>query len=148
MSKSASTPRATSSAGVNESYLARIMPPDLFAKVKQDVVSGGGGDMSYAVPNHRVEWVRAARGVDVGAWRGIAAGYTKFAIETLIDEIAALKGDDPVAYRIAMLKDDPRAAAVVKTVATMANWGQMRQGLAVGIAFSDALRSRTAAAEV
>jgi isoquinoline 1-oxidoreductase beta subunit len=90
---------------VNESYLARIMPPDLFAKVKQDRVSGGGGEMSYAVPNHRVEWVRAARGVDVGAWRGIAAGYTKFAIETLIDEIAALKGMDPVAYRIALLKE-------------------------------------------
>jgi len=130
---------------VNESYLARIMPPDLFAKLRQDRVSGGGGEMSYTVPNHRVEWVRAARGVDVGAWRGIAAGYTKFAIETFIDEIAALKGDDPVAYRIAMLKDDPRAAAVVKTVATMANWGQKRQGRALGIAYSDALRSRTAA---
>ena len=80
---------------VNESYFARIMPPDLFAKIKQDIVSGGGGEMSYAVPNHRVEWVRAARGVDVGAWRGIAAGYTKFAIETLIDEIAALKRHGP-----------------------------------------------------
>src|SRR5262249_24796996 len=57
---------------VNESYFARIMPPDLFAKVKQDIVSGGGGYMSYAVPNHRVEWVRAARRVDVSAWRGMA----------------------------------------------------------------------------
>ena len=131
---------------VNESYFARIMPPDLFAQVKQDRVSGGGGEMSYAVPNHRVEWVRAARGVDVGAWRGIAAGYTKFAIETLIDEIAALQGTDPVAYRIAMLKDDPRAATVVKTVADMANWSQKRQGRAVGIAYSDALHSHTAAA--
>jgi len=131
---------------VNESYLARIMPPDLFAQLKQDRVSGGGGEMSYAIPNHRVEWVRAPRGVDVGAWRGIAAGYTKFAIETLIDEVATLKGVDPVALRIAMLEDDPRAATVVKTVADMANWGQKRQDRAVGIAFSDALRSRTAAA--
>jgi isoquinoline 1-oxidoreductase beta subunit len=73
-------------------------------------------------------------------------GLHQIAIETLIDEIAALKGVDPVAYRIAMLKDDPRAATVVKTVADMANWGQKRQGRAVGIAFSDALRSRTAAA--
>src|SRR5215469_7201492 len=131
---------------VNESYFARIMPPDLFAKIKQDIVSGGGGDMSYAVPNHRVEWVRAARGVDVGAWRGIAAGYTKFAIETLIDEIAALKNMDPVAYRMTMLKDEPRAATVIKTVADMANWGQRRQGRAIGIAYSNALHSYTAAA--
>ena len=65
-------------------------------------VSGGGGDMSYDVANHRVDWVRAARGVDVGAWRGIAAGYNKFAIETLLDELAAAKGMDPVAYRLAL----------------------------------------------
>jgi len=58
---------------VNESYFARILPPDLFAKIQKDVVSGGGGEMSYAVANHRVEWVRSARGIDVGAWRGIAA---------------------------------------------------------------------------
>jgi isoquinoline 1-oxidoreductase beta subunit len=134
---------------VNESYFARIMPPDLFAKIKKDIVSGGGGDMTYAVPNHLVEWVRDPRGVDVGAWRGIAAGYTKFAIETLVDEIAALKGVDPVAYRLAMLKDSPRAAAVVQAVADMSDINRKRPGRAVGIAYNDALHSHTAgAAEV
>jgi isoquinoline 1-oxidoreductase beta subunit len=134
---------------VNESYLARILPPDLFAKIKQDIVSGGGGEMSYAVDNHRVEWVRSARGVDVGAWRGIAAGYTKFAIETMIDEIAALKKTDPLAYRLAMLKNAPRAANVVQKVADMANYSAKRDGRAVGVAYSDALHSHTAvAAEV
>src|SRR3984957_2784344 len=105
---------------VNESYFARILPPDLFAKIKQDVVSGGGGDISYAVANHRVEWVRAPRGIDVGAWRGIAAGYTKFAIETMIDELAAAKKQDPLAYRLEMLKGAPRAANVLQHVADMA----------------------------
>ncbi len=135
---------------VNESYFARILPPDLFAKIKQDIVSGGGGEMSYAVANHRVEWVRAARGVDVGAWRGIAAGYTKFAIETMMDEVAALKKMDPLAYRLAMLKDAPRAATVLQRVADMASYTTKRDGgRAVGIAYSDALRSHTAvAAEV
>jgi len=135
---------------VNESYFARILPPDLFAKIKQDIVSGGGGDMSYAVANHRVEWVRSARGVDVGAWRGIAAGYTKFAIETLMDEIAALKQMDPLAHRLAMLKDDPRAAATLTRVAEMSNYKTKRDGgRAVGIAYSNALQSHTAvAAEV
>jgi isoquinoline 1-oxidoreductase subunit beta len=132
---------------VNETYLGRVLPPPVFKAIgEHDEVSGGGGEMSYAVANHRVEWVRAARGVDVGAWRGIAAGYTKFAIETLVDELAAGKGMDPVAYRIAMLKDDPRAQAVVKTVADMARWGEQRQGRALGFAYSDALHSHTAAA--
>jgi isoquinoline 1-oxidoreductase beta subunit len=134
---------------VNESYFARILPPDLFAKIKQDIVSGGGGEISYAVPNHRVEWVRSARGVDVGAWRGIAAGYTKFAIETLMDEIAAVKQMDPLAYRLAMLKDTPRAAHVLQRVADMSKYQDKRNGRAIGIAYSDALRSHTAvAAEV
>jgi isoquinoline 1-oxidoreductase beta subunit len=135
---------------VNESYFARILPPDLFAKIKQDIVSGGGGDMSYAMQNHRVEWVRSARGVDVGAWRGIAAGYTKFAIETLMDELAALKKMDPLAYRLAMLKDDPRAAATLQRVADMSKYSTKRDGgRAVGIAYSNALNSHTAvAAEV
>jgi isoquinoline 1-oxidoreductase beta subunit len=132
---------------VNETYLGRVLPPPVFKAIgEHDEVSGGGGEMSYAVANHRVEWVRAARGVDVGAWRGIAAGYTKFAIETLVDELAAGKGMDPVAYRIAMLKDDLRAQAVVKTVADMARWGEQRQGRALGFAYSDALHSHTAAA--
>jgi isoquinoline 1-oxidoreductase beta subunit len=134
---------------VNESYLARILPPDLWAKIKQDIVSGGGGEMSYGVKNHRVEWVRSARGIDVGAWRGIAAGYTKFAIETMMDEIAALKKMDPLDYRLAMLKDAPRAANVLKRAAEMSNYKAKRNGRAVGIAYSDALNSHTAvAAEV
>ncbi len=134
---------------VNESYLARILPPDLFAKIKQDVVSGGGGEMSYGVANHRVEWVRSARGVDVGAWRGIAAGYTKFAIEAMIDEVAGLKKMDPLDYRLAMLKNDPRAAATLNRVAEMSNYRGKRTGTAVGIAYSNSLNSHTAvAAEV
>ncbi len=134
---------------VNESYFARILPPDLFAKIKQDIVSGGGGEMSYGIANHRVEWVRSARGVDVGAWRGIAAGYTKFATEAMIDEIAGLKKMDPLDFRLSMLKDDPRAAATLRRVAEMSNYRGKRNGTAVGIAYSDALRSHTAvAAEV
>ena len=126
---------------VNESYLARILPPDLFAKIKQDIVSGGGGEMSYAVPNHRVEWVRSARGIDVGAWRGIAAGYTKFAIETMMDEIAALKKMDPLDYRLAMLKDAPRAAAMSSSARRKCQTTRpSANGRAVGIAYSDALQ--------
>ncbi len=132
---------------VNETYLGRVLPPPVFKQIgMHDLVSGGGGEMSYAVDHHRVEWVRAARGVDVGAWRGIAAGYTKFAIETLIDELAANKTMDPMVYRLSLLKNQPRAAAVVKTVADMAKWFDKRPDeRAIGLAYSDALQSHTAA---
>ena len=129
---------------VNESFMVRLLPPS-GGKLK-DEVSGGGGEFSYAIPNHSVEWIRAARGVDVGAWRGIGAGYTKFAIEVLIDEVAALKQMDALAYRLSLLEGTPRAAAVLRRVAEMARYDIERdKGRALGIAYSDALRSHTAA---
>jgi isoquinoline 1-oxidoreductase beta subunit len=128
---------------VNESYLVRILPP-MPGDLKDDV-SGGGGELSYAIPDQSVEWVRSPRGVDVGAWRGISAGYTKFAIEVLIDEVAALKRQDPLAFRLSLLKSDPRATAVLERVAEMARYNVGRQGRALGIAYSNALGSHTAA---
>ena len=58
---------------VNETYLARVLPPPCSAKIgKHDVVSGGGGDMSYEVANHRVEWVRASAAASTSV-RGAAS---------------------------------------------------------------------------
>jgi isoquinoline 1-oxidoreductase beta subunit len=131
---------------VCESYFARSQPHLLEKLHGKDRVSGGGGEFNYAVPTHLVEYVRTIRGVGVGAWRGISPGYTKFAVETMVDEVAAAKGVDPVAFRIELLKNDPRAAHVVETVAKMADWGKKRSGRAVGLAYSDALHSKTAAA--
>jgi isoquinoline 1-oxidoreductase beta subunit len=130
---------------VAESYLARALP-GVFQKIGgRDLVSAGGGDFKYAVPAHLVEYVRARRGFEVGAWRGVGPGYTKFAVETVIDEVAALKGVDPVAFRLDLLKHEPRAAAVVQAVAQMSDWGRARDGRGLGIAYSDALGSHTAA---
>jgi isoquinoline 1-oxidoreductase beta subunit len=135
---------------VNESEFARAAPPLFKQFGGKDPVSAGGAEMAYGVPAHLVDYVRTERGVDVGAWRGIAAGYIKFGQETLIDEIAAIKGVDPVAFRAELLKDEPRAVAVVQAAAKMAGWGKKRaNGHAVGIAYSNAIRGHTAlAAEV
>jgi isoquinoline 1-oxidoreductase subunit beta len=123
---------------VCESIFARSNPAQFEKGGGVDVVSAGGAGINYAVPAHSVEYVRAARGVGVGAWRGIAAGYIKFSQEVLIDEVAAVKGTDPVAFRLMLLKDQPRAAHVIDTVAKMAHWGRKRPaGRAVGFAYSN-----------
>ena len=130
---------------VAQSYLARAIPP-LFQKIGgRDIVSAGGGEFGYAMPAHLVEYARGARGMEVGAWRGVAPGYTKFAIETVLDEIAANKGVDPVAFRLELMKNQPRSAKVIETAAQMADWKRKREGgRALGIAYSDALESHTA----
>jgi isoquinoline 1-oxidoreductase beta subunit len=131
---------------VAQSYLARGIPP-LFQKLGgKDPTSAGGGDFRYAVPTQRVDYVRAQSGFEVGAWRGISAGYTKFAVESMIDEVAEAKGVDPLDLRIAMLQKHPRSIAVLNAVAAMANWKQKRpDGRALGLAYSDALETYTGA---
>ncbi len=131
---------------VAQSYIARAIPAVFEKTGGKDVVSAGGGDFRYAVPNHQVDYIRAARGIEIGAWRATASGYTKFAIETILDEVAAVKRVDPLDLRLALLKDHPRSLKVLQTVAEMANWKQKRpDGRALGIAYSDALNSYTAA---
>jgi isoquinoline 1-oxidoreductase subunit beta len=131
---------------VAASYMARAIPP-LFEKLGgRDPVSASGGDFRYAVPAQFVDYVRVQSGFEVGAWRGIAAGYTKFAIETVIDEIAQAKGVDPLDLRITLLRDHPRSIAVLRAVAEMSNWRQTPpNGRALGLAYSDALDTYTAA---
>ena len=49
----------------------------------------------YTIPNVWAEAVREMRGMRVHAWRGIGAGYNKFAGESFLDEVAAAKRRRP-----------------------------------------------------
>ena len=131
---------------VAASYMARGIPP-LFKKLGgKDPVSAVGGEFRYAVPAHHVDYVRAQSGFEVGAWRGVGAGYTKFAIETMLDEIADAYGKDPLELRVSLLQQHPRSVAVLRAVAEMAKWSEKRtDGRALGLAYSDALETHTAA---
>jgi isoquinoline 1-oxidoreductase beta subunit len=130
---------------VTESVFARNNP-FLFNNIMKgkDIVATIGAELKYHVPAHLVQWVRTERGVAVGAWRGIGEGYTKFATETVIDEIARLKGVDPVKFRLEMMHDK-RAQQVIQTAADMAKWGTKRaNGRGLGIAYTDANQSHAA----
>ena len=123
---------------VSESIIARALP-QLFEQLKGlDVVACEGAEFNYEVPNHLVEYLREQRGVEVGFWRAVGAGYTKFATETLMDELAAAAGRDPIEYRLKMLSRQPRARAVIEEVARMADWkGNRPATRALGFAYSD-----------
>jgi len=125
---------------VNESVFARSNPFLLNNVFKgKDVVSTDGFELKYHVPAYVAQYVRTERGVAVGAWRGIGTGYTKLAIESAVEQIAKMKGQDPVAYRVELLHDQPRGVKVVQEAAKMAKWSTKRpEGRALGIAYSDA----------
>jgi isoquinoline 1-oxidoreductase beta subunit len=63
-------------------------------------------------------------------------------METMIDELAAAAGRDPLAFRLALLGKSPRAAAVLKLAADKAGWGKSRRaGVAQGIAVHESFDS-------
>ncbi|SFA80418.1 isoquinoline 1-oxidoreductase, beta subunit [Pseudomonas sp. NFIX10] len=129
---------------VADSIFARTLPP-VFAKAggHDDVVTEGA-KFNYAVPAHQIEYLRQDNGLAIGFWFAVGVGYTRFAIECVVDEIAALRGVDPVALRLELLKDQPRARKVIETVARMAEWGQTRDGRGLGLAYADAFGSHCA----
>jgi len=68
-------------------------------------------------------------------WRSVGSTHTAYVMETMIDELAAAAGRDPVAFRLALLGKSPRAAAVLKLAADKAGWDKTRRaGVAQGIA--------------
>ena len=68
-------------------------------------------------------------------WRSVGSTHTAFVMETMMDELAAAAGQDPVAFRLVLLDKSERAAGVLKLAAAKAGWGKpTRAGLAQGIA--------------
>jgi isoquinoline 1-oxidoreductase beta subunit len=127
---------------VAESIYARAAPPLFQQAGGRDTPVNEGAEIKYAIPDHLVEYMREQRGIDVGFWRAVGPGYTKFAIETLVDEVAKAYNRDPLDYRIAMFAKDARGRAVMEEVARLSSWKQPRPaGRALGVAFSDAWNS-------
>ena len=124
---------------VAENVDAIAAPPRFKATGGKDLIGWRGLEQPfYDVPNMLAEGVREIRGMRVQPWRGIGAGYNKFASEAFLDEIAQATGRDPLAFRLELTKGEPRANAVIRAVAEMAQWSKPRpKDRALGIAFSD-----------
>ncbi len=96
-------------------------------------VAGAGAERN-AIPPYRSSHVKVNAHRLLGlpfrtsALRSLGAHANVFASESFLDEIAHDQGIDPVAIRISKLAD-PRAKAVVQTLADQINWLERRQSL-------------------
>jgi isoquinoline 1-oxidoreductase beta subunit len=91
-------------------------------------------DAPYRVPNFRVSYIDHEHGIPVGNWRAPNASWNGFVTESFVDELAHAAGKDPLAFRLSLLKNSPRAAAVLRVAAEKAGWGRKRAGIAQGLA--------------
>lgn len=89
----------------------------------------------YSLPSPKIELHSPTQLVRPLWWRSVGNTHTAFVMETMMDELAVAAGSDPLAFRLAMLKDQPRLAGVLKLAAEKAGWDQpMPKGRAHGIA--------------
>lgn len=103
--------------------------------------NGGGGDrnsvplydlQAWTITSHRL----LTMPVRTSALRTLGAQGNVFAIESLLDEIAALRGEDPIAFRLRHLRDD-RAKDVIRAAARRAGWKpERRSGVGHGVGFA------------
>jgi CO/xanthine dehydrogenase Mo-binding subunit len=121
---------------VGSSILARYFPAYVKDGIDGDAVEGSR-NQPYDFAHTRVEYVRQEppTGVETAFWRGVGVTRSTFVVESFIDELAASAGKDPVAYRVALLGKNPRAANVLEVAARMSHWGtKLPKGQGRGIA--------------
>jgi nicotinate dehydrogenase subunit B len=110
--------------------------------INPPIATGGGAERNalptydfpaWSVVNHYITDMP----IRVSALRTLGAFANVFAAESFMDEIAAERGEDPVAFRLRQLSD-PRAKAVIEAAAERFGWAgwQSREGWGRGIGYA------------
>ncbi|HEV7265549.1 MAG TPA: molybdopterin cofactor-binding domain-containing protein [Falsiroseomonas sp.] len=106
-------------------------------------LAGGGGAQRNAVPPYRVPALRVdlhrvlEMPIRASALRGLGALVNVWAIESVMDELSSVAGEDPLSHRLRNL-DDARARDVLQCAADMAGWATRakQEGHGFGLAVS------------
>lgn len=105
----------------------------------------GVSNTTYALPAFTLEVHATKTPIPVLWWRSVGHTHTAYVMETMIDRLAKEAGQDPVAYREALLKDDPRKLGVLKLAAEKAGWGAaLPEGRYRGVAVHTSFNSHVA----
>ena len=123
-----------------------FLSPSVDKKGPLDAFTVNGADFFYTVPNHNVRAIKnemAHNATPSGQLRSVAPGWTFWAVESMIDELAHAAGQDPAQYRIALLdgkgKNDGGAQRLRNTLLAamgMAGYGtgKLPKGEGMGVA--------------
>jgi len=111
------------------------------AAVDPPVANGAGSTRNalpgYDLPNRRVTGHRLTESpIRTSAMRSLGGYFNVFAIESTMDEAAAVAGADPLEFRLAHLSDG-RGRRVLRMAAGAAGWGRaVPEGTGLGIGYA------------
>jgi len=108
-----------------------FLTPAVDKKGALDGFTVNGADFWYTVPNHKVRAVLndlAQKGTPSGQLRSVAPGWTFWAVESMIDELAHASGKDPVDFRLALLDGAGANAGGAKRLANALRTAVGRSG--------------------
>jgi isoquinoline 1-oxidoreductase beta subunit len=110
-----------------QSILAALLPQNLRNGMDSAVFQGfapGGPEAAYGytVPNLLIDHAMRNPHLTPGFWRGVNTNQNAVYMECFMDELAEAAGQDPLAFRLKMLK--PKYAAVLKAATDKAGYGK------------------------
>ena len=133
--------------GYINGWIYRNVSPSILAQ-RGAVLTAKGDSQAYEAAHglpynfgsRLTEYVMHGSPIPVGFWRSVGASINTFAVESAIDDAAAVVGVDPYLFRRNQLTD-PRWIAVLEAAANAAGWGSpapagTAKGIAIGAAFN------------
>lgn len=94
----------------------------------------GANNLPYQIANLQVDLHTTNKSVDVPIlwWRSVGGTHTAYSTEVFIEQLAKASGQDSVDYRLAMLKDKPRHAGVLRLAVDKADAMPSKEGVKQG----------------
>lgn len=108
-------------------------------------IGGAGGP--YFIPNLRVDIHMTHEAPPTSAYRAVGGTHNPFVTDSVLDELAAMTGADPLEYRLKLLAHHPKMQRVLKLAADKAGWPS--KGMGIGVAdFHGTLMAQIAEVQV
>ncbi|HYP57782.1 MAG TPA: xanthine dehydrogenase family protein molybdopterin-binding subunit [Beijerinckia sp.] len=110
---------------VNQSFvIGTPLEPMIVKEGIDETAVEGAADTPYALPNLAVDWHQADSPITTLWWRSVGHSHSAQVMEVMMDEAARAAGKDPLAFRLALLKDEPRVGGVLQLAAEKSGYGE------------------------